>query len=147
MLVWKTLHILSMFFGVSLLFAYEVVFHRAAHRGNREAIAALAQQRALVDNVGIGAVMAGLVFGLLTAWTGGFDLTAPWLIIAYVLVLLIIVVGAGPETAYAKRLAAAVAGGPEEFEAARRDGRRNLAWLSGLLYGLVIVDMVVKPFS
>ena len=147
MLVWKTLHILSMFFGVSLLFAYEMVFHRAAHRGNREAIAALAKQRAFVDNIGIATVMLGIVFGLLTAWTGRFDFTAPWLIIAYVLVVLIIIVGAGPETAYAKRLEAAVAAGPEEFEAARRDGRRNLAWVSGLLYGLVIVDMVVKPFS
>lgn len=148
MLVWKVLHIASMFFGVSFLFAYEIVFHRAAHRGNREAVAALAGQRAFVDNVGIGLIVAGLVFGLLTALTGGFDLTAPWLIIAYVLVVLIIVVGAGPETAFAKRLQAAAESGDEaEFEAARRDPRRNLAWLSGILYGLVIADMVVKPFS
>ena len=147
MVVWKVLHILSMFLGVTLLFAYEVVFHRAVHRGNREAIAALAGQRALVDNTGIGLVMAGIVFGLLTAWTGNFGFTAPWLIIAYVLVALIIVLGAGPETAYAKRLQAAVGEGDQAFEAARRDPRRHLVWVSAVLYGLVIVDMVAKPLS
>ena len=147
MLVWKFLHIASMFFGGAFLFAYEIVFHRAVHRGNREAVASLASQRTLIDNVGVGLIVAGIAFGLLTALTGGFDLTAPWLIIAYVLLALIMVVGAGPETAYAKRLAAAAEAGPDEFEAARRDPRRNLAWLSGLLYGAVILDMVVKPFS
>ncbi len=136
-----------MFFGATFLFAYEIVFHRAVHRGNRDAVAALAAQRPLIDNIGVGLIMAGIVFGLLTAWTGRFDFTAPWLIIAYVLVLLLVVVGAGPETAYAKRLAAASEAGPDEFEAARRDPARNLAWVSGLLYGIIILDMVVKPFS
>ncbi len=147
MVVWKVLHIVSMFLGVTLLFAYEIVFHRAAHAGRKEAIAALAEQRPLVEGAGVAVVMLGIAFGLVTAWTGGFDFTAPWLVIAYVLVAGLIVLGAGPESAYAKRLGEAADGDPAAFEAARRDPRRNLIWVSGLLYGLVVVDMIAKPFS
>jgi hypothetical protein len=145
--VWKVLHIASMFLGVTLLFAYEIVFHRAAHAGRKEAIAALGEQRALVEGAGVAVVLLGIVFGLVTAWTGGFDLTAPWLVIAYVLVAILIGLGAGPESAYAKRLTEAANGEAAAFEAARRDPRRNLGWVSGILYGLVVVDMVAKPFS
>jgi hypothetical protein len=52
--------------------------------------------------VAIGLLLAGVVFGLLTALTGGFDVLAGWLIAAYMLVAAILVFGGSP---WVRRLA------------------------------------------
>jgi hypothetical protein len=93
MLVFKFLHIASMFAAVTLVFGSIVYLDLLARRADAVAylrVDALAQR---TDIVAIGLFLVGLVFGFATALTGSFDLTASWLILAYVLVAAIFVEG------------------------------------------------------
>ncbi len=151
MLIWKFLHIASMFTAVTLVFAAELVIRGAASRGDVAGVNSVAKVRHLIENTGIAVFLVGIVFGVITAVVGPFDLTQGWLITAYVIVALLIVLGAGPESAWVKRLTEAAERtddtGRAEFQAAMRDPRRHLTWVSAFLYAAVIYVMVTKPFS
>ena len=152
MLVWKFLHIASMFTSVTLLFAYDIVLHRSAARGDVATVRAVGKLKPRVENSGVAMFLAGIAFGIITALVGPFDLTQGWLITAYVLVALILVIGGGPESAWLRQLiqAADEEGGDgqsAEFAARVHDPRRYLSWVSAILYGAVIYVMVFKPFS
>lgn len=89
MLIFKALHIISMFTMVMAFIGGSSVYALAAGRRDLRALAAIHRTLArgrLVANVGGLALLAGVVFGLLTALTAGFDFFAGWLINAYVLV-------------------------------------------------------------
>lgn len=147
----KFLHILSMFLAVTLLFSPDIVFYRAAAARDVHTMRRVGSLSRMVVNAGIILFFVGLAFGFLTALTGGFDLTAPWLIMAYVLVALIIVLGAAIENPhYIKVSAAAERSGEqfsEELERLVRSPLKHLGWLSAALYGGIIYTMVTKPFT
>ena len=89
MLIFKTLHIISMFTMVMGLIGGFSVYALAVGRRDIRALAAIHRTLArgrLAANVSAVALLAGVVFGLLTALTAGFDFLAGWLINAYVLV-------------------------------------------------------------
>jgi uncharacterized membrane protein SirB2 len=151
-LIWKFLHIASMFTSVTLLFAYDIVLHRSAVRGDAATVRAVGKLRPLVENSGVAMFLIGIALGLITALVGPFDLTQGWLITAYVLVALILVLGGGPESAWLKQLTDAAQrdggdGKSPEFMARVKDPRRHLTWVSAILYAAVIYVMVFKPFS
>ena len=152
MLIWKFLHIVSIFTSVTLLFAYDIVMHRSAARGDAATVRAVGKLRPLVENTGIAIFFVGVGFGFVTAIVGQFDLTQGWLITAYVLIAILVVIGAGPESAWLKQLTEAAErtgddGSSPEFTARVHDPRRHLSWVSGFLYAAVIYVMVTKPFS
>lgn len=152
MLAWKFLHILSMFAGVTLLFTYEIVVHRAAAANEVAVVRSVGRRRTLIENWGIALIVLGIVFGIVTAIVGPYDLTQSWLLTAYGIVAVLIVLGAGPETAWLNRLVAAAEADPGDgssagYADAMRDPRRNLIWISAALYSAVIFVMVTKPFS
>ena len=152
MLVWKSLHILSVVAGVTTLFAYEIVIHRAAAANEVVVVRSVGKRRALVENWGIGLILLGIAFGVVTAIVGPYDLTQGWLLTAYGIVVVLMVLGAGPETAWLNRVVAAAEADPGDgssdgYAAAMRDPRRNLIWISAALYAAVIFVMVTKPFS
>ena len=93
--VFKLLHILSMFAMVTTQIGGEFIYVTAITRRDVGALAAVHRtlERARLGVVSIGALASGIVFGLLTAATGGFDFTDGWLIAAYVLVAVFIVTG------------------------------------------------------
>ena len=152
MLIWKFLHIASMFTSVTLLFAYDIVLHRSAARGDVATVRAVGKLKPLVENSGVAMFLLGIAFGVITALVGPFDLTQGWLITAYVLVALILVIGGGPESAWLRQLIQAADqdggdGASAEFTARAHDPRRHLSWVSAILYAAVIYVMVYKPFS
>ena len=151
MQIWKFLHIVSMFTSVTLLFAYDIVIHRSAARGDVATVRAVGKLKPLVENSGVAVFFVGVAFGIVTALVGPFDLTQGWLITAYVLVGILLVIGAGPESAWLKDVIQAAEGagdgGTDEFAAKAKDPRRHLSWVSAFLYAAVIYVMVVKPFS
>ena len=151
MRIWKFLHIVSMFTSTTSMFAYEVAMYRAASRRDFALVRRLDTHRHGVEKVGVLTLYAGVAFGFVAALVGGFTLTAPWLLIAYALVVALFVVGAYIEGPYSAKLAAAIeasdAAPSAEIDALMRDPRRHLAWVSALLYVAVIFDMVRKPFS
>ena len=109
-------------------------------------------ERVRAGPASIGALTSGVVFGLLTAATGGFDFLDGWLIAAYVLLAIFLVT-----TTLFLRVALKLRRAAVEAEAGTRsvdDVARDLA-VSRVLpaflidVGVVvafIADMVLKPF-
>jgi uncharacterized membrane protein len=147
----KFFHIFSMFVATTLLFAPDLIFYRAAAAGDVAALRRIGAVSKLVVTTGIVTFFVGLGFGFLAALTGGFDLTAPWLITAYILVGVIILLGAAIESPHLTRIAEAAERSGDRFspelERLVRSPRRHVNWLSVVLYGAVIYTMVTKPFT
>ena len=92
----KVLHILSMFAAVTLLVGEALLYARAIWRSD---VAGLAAVRRLLGGrplLGVSFFIAGIVFGLLAAVTGGFEFFAGWLIAAYALIVALFVVNGSP---------------------------------------------------
>jgi hypothetical protein len=156
MLIFKVLHILSMFAAVTLLVGESTFMAIAIWRGDVRALAAMRRlvgrrpfMSALVFLVGIG-------FGLLTVATGGLDFFAGWLIAAYVMVVALLAISGLPvvQKGYLGLVDKAT-----EAEAGQRpmeDVARDMVALrfsfglvvaaNWVLFAAIIADMVIKPF-
>jgi hypothetical protein len=154
MLIFKALHILSMFAAVTLLVGTQTFGALAIWQRDVRGLAALLRLARRPGNtvIGLAFLFAGVVFGLLTAATGGLDLFAGWLIAAYVMVAALILSNLVP----AKHRVRQVAEEAVEAEAGQRpvdEVVRDMAtappWVFAIdvaLFAAIIVDMVMKPF-
>jgi uncharacterized membrane protein len=154
MLIFKLLHIWSMFAAVTLLVGEALFYARAVWRAD---VAGLAAVRRLVGGrpvVGAAFLVAGIVFGLLAALTGGFDLLAGWLLAAYALIVALFAVNGSPWVQRLPRLGLeamqAEAGQRPVDEVVRAMARTRTAVLVAValnvaLFAAIILDMVVKP--
>jgi uncharacterized membrane protein len=149
---WKVLHILAMFSAVTLMIGGEVLFHALVRTGD---VPAMRRYLRVVDplfRLGIVLLIAGVVFGLITAVTGVWSLTAGWLIASYVLVGAIFAIGFLIGVPWFRRVGAAAEiaadGGNAEPLAEALDDPRGLVSIvsSFILYPAVIYLMVAKPF-
>lgn len=158
--IFKWLHMVSMFAAVTLLVGEHLFYAVAVWRRDVRALAAIRRMSVapmyIADGAPVAAVglfLAGVVFGLLTALTAGFDFLTGWLIAAYVLVALILVVGGSP---WVRRLARL---GDEaiEADAGERPVEEVVRGMAGShagalffivagLFAAIIADMVFKPF-
>jgi uncharacterized membrane protein len=154
MLIFKTLHILSMVAMVTIEIGAEFLY---AYTISRRDVRGLATVHRLLEKVragpaSIGAFISGVVFGLLTAATGGFDFLDGWLIAAYALVVIFLVT-----TTLFLRGALKLGRAAVEAETGTRsavDVVRELAASRALPAFLIdlgvvvafIADMVLKPF-
>jgi hypothetical protein len=97
--------------------------------------------------------MLGGIFGGLTAIAFGFDLLAPWLVIAYVAFAIAVLTGVTDNRTWPLRLAEAVKRTPDgPLTPEIRDlfmNRRTLSVLAidSAWFFVIIFDMVIKPFS
>lgn len=154
MLVWKTLHVLSMVTMVTVFIGVEIFYAAAMWRRDVHALAWVQRtvERSYVGLIAILGLAAGIVFGVLTAATGGFDFTAGWLIAAYVLVAAFLVnaVLIGEKVVHAGKEAIEADEGRRPLEEVAQNLRANrgliLVAINVLLFSALIVDMVVKPF-
>jgi hypothetical protein len=96
------LHITLMILGFLMLGAYAVVCHAAARLANGPAIHTLFRSTGKLTQVGRLFVVAGLVIGLVLAQPYGYG--APWLVMAYVLIIVSMGIGAGVLEPFQKRL-------------------------------------------
>jgi uncharacterized membrane protein len=154
MVLWKTLHVLSMVTMVTMFIGAEVFYAAAIRRGSSRELAWV--QRTLeqtgVGIIGLGALAAGIVFGLLTAATGGFDFTAGWLVVAYLLVVAFLLNSAiiGHEVVAAGKAAmeTEASGALDEAGAQSLAANRGviLVAINVVIFATVIVDMVARPF-
>jgi uncharacterized membrane protein len=154
MLVWKALHIISMFTMVAGFIGVEVFYAAAIRR--RDVRAAAFVQRTL-EKTGFGplafvALLAGIVFGLLTAATGGFDFTQGWLVGAYVLLGFFVVnavIAGNPVVKAGKASIEAEEGrgSIEEVAASLPVGRATYIVLANAAtFTAIVLLMVLKPF-
>lgn len=141
------LHIITVFIVVVIHSGSQVLVLAAARTGQPAAVASIAGLYARTGRLVPPLGMLGLLFGLLTALTGGFNLLAPWLLIAYGLFLLLVIYGGAKSYPFIVDLGVAV-----------REGRPNHQELLGrpltvvvafdaLILVAIIADMVLKPFG
>jgi uncharacterized membrane protein len=154
MLIFKALHILSMIAMVTIEIGSESLYAVAISRRD---VGALATVHRLLEQVragpaSIAAFVSGVVFGLLTAATGGFDFLDGWLIAAYVLVGVFLVTtsiflrGVLP---LGRAAVEAEAGQRPSEEVVRRMASHPALLLFAVDVGVVVafvLDMVFKPF-
>jgi len=139
-----------MFGAVASAVIPEVVLHVVANTRDTRSIITMAHIAERIGKVLPILFIGGAIFGLLAAWTGQMDFTAPWLIATYVLFVTAIVAGILFSDPWVGRLKnAAVASGDtptSELIAVIDEPRAKIAsaWL--MLTILVIISlMVFKP--
>jgi hypothetical protein len=148
--LWTFLHILSMFSAVTVIVGAELLALYAIRRKDIGMLRAYFRLGKRADQVGMALFLLGIGFGLVAAVTIGWDLLTGWLLIAYVLVVLTIVVGFS-SVPYLGRLEAALPerdDGPSSPELDALLRSPTLSLTSGaaiLLTALIIADMVFKP--
>lgn len=156
MLVFKVLHILSMFAAVAFLLGESTYLAVAIWRRDVPALAAIRRVAGRRPLVGALIFLIGIGFGLLTAATGGLDFFAGWLIAAYVMVVVLLGLSGLPVI---QKGMVGLADKAVEAEAGRRPAEEVIAEMATLrrviglivaanwlLFGAIIVDMIVKPF-
>ncbi|HVM25163.1 MAG TPA: hypothetical protein VM253_07195 [Candidatus Limnocylindrales bacterium] len=151
--VFKYLHIVSMFFAIALALSGEQVLRRIAASGNVVAIRVAGGRVKPLIVLSNGFFAAGLAFGVVAALTGQINLLAPWLVASYVAVAAAFFIGMTITDPWVARVEAEAAGSPDgmpspELQALIDDRRVALgAWaLMGLL-AFIIFLMVVKPLG
>lgn len=153
MLIWKTLHILSMVTMITAFIGAEIFYAAAIARRD---VRALAFVHRTVERIGLGVIalgglVAGIVFGVLTAATGGFDFIAGWLIAAYVLVgvFLVNAFGLGTRVVHVAKAAVEAEAGERSADEVVRDMASTRAVLlvtvNAVLFAAIIADMALKP--
>jgi uncharacterized membrane protein len=152
-LVWKTLHILSMVTMVTAFIGAEIFYASAIVRRDVRALAFVHRtvERTGLGFVALGGLVAGIVFGVLTAATGGFDFVAGWLVVAYVLVgvFLINAVVVGERVVRVAREAVAADAGERPADEVVREMTSTravfLVAVNAVLFAVIIADMALKP--
>ena len=153
MIIWKFLHIAAMFAAVSVFVGQGLLSAGIARTADVRAIRRALVAETRFQPVGGVLFVLGLVFGIVAALTAEFDLTAPWLLIAYGLVVAVIATGIAYHGPRGKKLQALAEASPEnEPSVALRalveaPSARVMAALDSLLWLAIIYVMVVKPFS
>ena len=150
--VFKFLHIAMMFAAVAGAVIPEVVLHVVANTRDTRAIVTMAHIAERVGKLLPVFFVGGAVFGLLAAWTGQMDFTAPWLLATYVLFVTAMVTGIVFSDPWVGRLrTAAVAAGDApspELQAVIDEPKAKAAsaWLM-LTIVVILFLMVFKPGS
>jgi hypothetical protein len=156
MIVFKVLHILSMFIAVTFLVGESTAMAITIWRGDVRALAGIRRlvgRRPVVSSL---IFLLGLGFGLLTVATGGLDFFSGWLIAAYVMIVALFAISGLPVVqkgflGVVDKATEADAGQRPMEDAAREMAalRRSFAVVvaaNWVLFGAIIADMVLKPF-
>jgi hypothetical protein len=148
--VFKFLHIAMMFFAVASAVIPEILLHVVANTRDTRAIVTMAGIAERLGKLIPVFFVGGAVFGLLAAWAGELNFTAPWLLATYVLFVIAIVTGVLFSDPWVGRLrTAAVASGDAptaELQAVIDEPKAKIAsaWLMLTLF-VIIALMVFKP--
>lgn len=148
---WIILHVLAMFTAFAFTTGVGVYLTAIANTLDVRAIRTAVRIARPLQTSGISILLIGVVLGFAAAGAAGFSLTSKWLIEAYVLVVLLVVVGFGIHQTWIARLAAAAAASPDDHaspEVARVVGEslvRVAGPVSGLLWIALIAVMILKP--
>jgi hypothetical protein len=146
----KFLHVAMMFGAVAAAVIPEVVLHIVANTRDARAIATMAGIAERIGKATPVFFVGGAIFGLLAAWSGQIDFTAPWLLATYVLFIAAMATGIVFSDPWVRRLGAAAAGsgegGTSALDAVIDEPRAKIAsaWLMFSVVAIIFL-MVVKP--
>ena len=136
-----------MFGVITLWVGAWVIWDLVARTGDRSALRRVDHVSQTTGQIGFAFLIVGIVAGFVTAITGGLNLTAPWLLIAYALVLSDLLVLRWA-TVHTTRVRAAQNDPIADLKGIASSARANVTLV--VLIGfwlLIIADMILKPFS
>jgi hypothetical protein len=142
----KFAHVGSMFLATALAIGPSILLYLVTRNGGTDTIRRTFAHTTAVFRAGGAFYGLGLLFGFITAANGSIGFSAPWLVAAYVLILVLIGFNFGFER-WTHRVTGAVAEeGGGELAAVLRS-RRPLVALTGMITTtlLLVFVMVVKP--
>jgi hypothetical protein len=145
------LHILTMFTAVAM--AYGPAMMILAARGDVPTLRGVMTANNRLSRLVGPAFGLGIAFGFVAVFVNDFDPLRPWLVIAYGLVVVYLVVTFAFTNPWLKSVTAAVEASPDEAPSSELrtllDAPRNrlLLALDALLIVALIADMVLKPLS
>jgi hypothetical protein len=147
------LHVLAMVSAVTLTIGPALLMRRAAAGGHVPTIRGVfgvAQSFAFLIPIFF---LTGLAFAIVAIFTESFNPLQPWLLIAYVLFAIGLVDGTRIHEPYGARVAAAAGESPDDAPspalraALDNRGEEVAYWVDIAVIGLILFDMIVKPFS
>jgi hypothetical protein len=150
--VFKYLHIVSMFFAIALAVSTELVVRRVAGSGDARAIATTVARVRPLGNLSTVFFLAGIGFGIVAALTGQMNLLAPWLVLSYVAVAGAFAIGMLITDPWVSRLESAATAGADGSSAdlaavVAEAPARIGTWMLMALIATLVFLMVVKPFA
>jgi hypothetical protein len=147
MVAFKVIHVVAMFSVVTLWLGGWIFWDLVARRGDRQALRTVDSVTQFTGGIGFVLFIVGVVAGFATALTGQIDLTAPWLLIAYMIVLSDFVVLRWSGT-HVARVRAAQNDETADLRAVASSPRGTLTFaVLAAFWVLLVVDMIVKPFA
>lgn len=153
LLLWKFVHIASMFAAASIFVGQGLLSTAIARRGDVPAIRRTLAAEARFGPIGGGLFFLGIAAGVATALTGDFDLTAGWLLLAYAITAVILATGIAYHGPRGRRLQAAADASPEDHPSEElralieAPSARFVSAIDLALWLAVIYVMVAKPLS
>ena len=147
MLLLKFVHVISMVGVITLWLGAWIVWDLVARTGDRSALRRVDHVTQTTGQVGFILFLTGIAAGFVTAIAGSFNLTAPWLLIAYALVLADLLVLRW-SLVHVARVRIAQNDETADLKAVANGSRANatLVVVTGF-WVLIIADMIIKPFS
>jgi hypothetical protein len=151
--LWKFLHIAAMFAAVSIFVGQGLLEGVVARSGDVRALRRVLAAEDRFGPIGGGIFLLGIAFGVVTAISGGFNLTQPWLIIGYVLAAIILINAFVYHIPTANRFKALAEASPDDAPSAELRAAIGapigpvMNVVDGLVWLALIFDIVVKPFS
>ncbi len=87
--LFKFLHVAAMFAAVTVGVGAQIVLQRVAHTRKVGSIRGVFSQAPWLERLSLILFASGVVFGLIAAALGSYNFLAPWLLIAYGLIVLV----------------------------------------------------------
>jgi hypothetical protein len=151
MAIWIVLHVVTMFVAFAFTTGVGIFVSAIAETRDVRAIRTAVRIGRPLQTAGIIIMLVGVVFGFASAASVGFTLTAKWLVEAYVLLALLLIMGVFVHRTWFARLALATSTSDDdraspELSAVVADRSVRIAGpVSGLLWIALIAVMIVKP--
>lgn len=148
--IFTFLHIVSMFAAVTLAHGGAWFVLWATRQRDVDALRAYGRVGGRADALSFVFLASGVAFGIITAVSGGIDLTSSWLVVTYALFVVALIAGLS-SVPYADRLLAAARANtgdePTPELATLMASRWPLAYAieAGVLVAAIIAIMVFKP--
>jgi hypothetical protein len=147
MLLFKLVHIASMFGVVTLWVGGWVIWDLFARTGDRDALRRVDAVSQVTGQVGFLLLVVGVLAGFATAVTGGFNLLAGWLLVAYAILL----ADLGLLRLFAihvDQVRKATHDPTADLQRVASSPRANATLAAVVVFWLLLIaDMVLKPFS
>ncbi|MBI3914946.1 MAG: DUF2269 family protein [Chloroflexi bacterium] len=144
--IFKFLHILSMFFAVGIAVGSDLLLYRIAQTREVSAIRAAFDAAWKYTTTSQLLFVVGMIFGLLNAFFSGFNFFAPWLLIAYVLLGVILILRGSVTTTWQQRVWQAAKNNSPDLETLLDDTTpRTAIWAYIVLSVIIVYVMTLKP--